>query len=221
MDLYAGKASQEVLDYLQKRRSLSVRNMTEPGPDRGQIETMIQTACRTPDHGKLFPWYFVVIDGEQRKAIGALLREAYVKEDPNATEAKLDLEAERFLRAPCVIGVVSRKRKGKHPAWEQALSAGAVCMNLCLAANALGFASNWLTEWYSYNSAFRDGLGLDERDHVAGFVYLGTPAQEPEERPRPDPEAITSWWTPDAPLKKGDDEYDNDKFPLPEKRFFP
>lgn len=175
----------------------------DPGPDREQIRTILQAAMRVPDHGKMFPWYFIVFEGPARKAAGKIIRKAWLAEDPEASEAKLELEENRFMRAPVVIGVVSRIREGKHPVWEQILSAGAACQNLCLAAHASGFAANWLTEWYSYNDVFRQELGLDERDHVAGFIYLGTPATQPEERPRPDADEIVTFWEEGASLHKG------------------
>jgi nitroreductase len=130
----------------------------------------------------------------------------------------LNFEAERFLRAPIVIAVVSRVREGKNPLWEQILSAGAAAQNLCLAANALGFGTCWVTEWYSYSEAFRKSLGLDERDNIAGFVYIGTPSQLPEERDRPDPARVITFWSPDTKLNNGTG-YGQDGMGLPRKGF--
>lgn len=200
----AAVKSDETLGYLLSRRSVSLSKMTEPGPDAGQIETILKAAARVPDHGKLFPWHFIVFAGESRKKAGKLLKQAWQAENPDAAPAKLELEAERFLKAPVVIAVVSRFREGKHPLWEQILSAGASCQNLCLAANALGFGTNWVTQWYGYSDAFRKALGLDGRDHFAGFIYIGTPAEPPEERDRPDLAEIVTYWEPGAELKKGE-----------------
>jgi nitroreductase len=107
------------------------------------------------------------------------------------------------MRAPVVIAVISRLREGKHPLWEQILSAGAACQNLCLAANALGFGTHWITEWCAYNEKFRAALGLDERDNIAGFIYIGTPEERPEERDRPDMKEIVTYWQPGKELNKG------------------
>lgn len=203
-DIFTGKPCPATLDYLLRRRSASIKSLREPGPSPEQIDTILKAGMRIPDHGRMFPWYFVVFAGDARRAAGELLRRAWLTEEPDAAPAKLDLEAERFLRAPLVIGVISRWREGKHPLWEQMLSAGAACQNICLAANALGFGSNWVTEWYAYNPAFRQALGLDERDNVAGFIYIGTPAEQPAERDRADPAAVvTHWQHPDQPLNKG------------------
>jgi nitroreductase len=202
--IIAANPSGEVLDYLLKRRSCPVKTLGEPGPDRQQIETILKVASRVPDHGKMFPWYFVVFEGDARREVGTLLRQAWLEEEPEAAEAKLELEEQRFLRAPVVIGVISRVREGKHPAWEQFLSAGAVCQNLCLAANASGFGTHWMTEWYSYNDTFRSELGLDEYDHAAGFIYIGTPDKMPEERDRPGLNEIVTYWDTGVPLKKGE-----------------
>jgi len=203
MELYSGKKDQRVLEYLQKRRSMSVRYMSEPAPTSDELDTILKAAARVPDHGRLFPWYFMVFEGDARQEIGDILRTAYASENPDAAPAKLDLEAERFLRAPLVVGVISRIRCGKHPQWEQILSAGAVCQNLSLAANALGYSTNWLTEWYSYNETFRNALGLEAQDNIAGFIYIGTATQALEERDRPQLDKIVTRWRKDAPLKKG------------------
>jgi Nitroreductase len=114
------------------------------------------------------------------------------------------------------IIVVSRMREGKHPIWEQFLSAGAVCMNLSHACHALGYGVNWLSEWYSYSPTFREGLGLDNRDNIAGVMYIGNIVESPEERERPDLSAITTQWTSiGQDLNKGDDthKYHGKEFP--------
>lgn len=197
------EASPDMLDCLLRRRSVPLKDLTGPGPDAAQIETILRAAMRVPDHGRLFPWHFVVFTGDARMQAGDLLRQAWLAQEPDASPDKLDLEAARLMRAPTVIAVVSRIREGKPPMWEQILSAGAACHSLCLAANALGFGTNWLTEWFSYSPAFKAALGLDGRDNIAGFVYIGTPATPPEERERPDPAQITTFWSPDAMLNKG------------------
>ncbi len=203
----AGRASAEVLDYVLRRRSTPVRILGLPGPDEGQIRTMLKAAARVPDHGKLFPWRFVVFTGAAREQVGDILRRAWAAREPEASPAKLDLEAQRFMRAPVVVGVVSRLRAGKANVWEQTLSAGAVCQTLCLAANAMGFGTNWLTEWYAYSSVFREGIGLEDRERVAGFIYIGTPKETPEERERPDLEVLTRFWSPGT-LRQSTDSYD-------------
>jgi nitroreductase len=133
------------------------------------------------------------------------LRTAYAAENPDTSPAKIDLESERFLRAPMVIAVVSRIREGKNPQWEQILSAGAACYNLCLAANAMGFGTNWLTEWYTYSPTFKSLMGLDEHDNFAGFIYIGTASEKQEDRERPDLSKIVTHWTAQSPtLNKGE-----------------
>lgn len=203
-EIIAAEPSEEMFDYLLKRRSCPIKTLKDPGPDKQQIEKILQAASHVPDHGKLFPWYFMVFSGDAREVIGDILQNAWVEKDPNVSMAKLELEAERFLRVPVVIGVISRIRESKHPAWEQFMSAGAVCQNLCLAANALGFGTYWVTEWYAYNDTFRAELGMDEHDRVAGFIYIGTPDKMPEERERPDLNEIVTYWDTLAPLKKGE-----------------
>ena len=193
------------IDFLKNRRSSKVASLSEPAPNAEQLQEILTIASRVPDHGKYHPWYFIVFDGESRREIGSHLRTAYATENPDAEPAKLDLESERFLRAPMVIAVVSRIREGKNPQWEQILSAGAACYNLCLAANATGFGTNWLTEWYTTSPTFRKLMGLDERDNFAGFIYIGTSSEKQEDRERPDLAQIVTHWSKESPaLNKGE-----------------
>lgn len=194
-----------VIDHLLSRRSAKINQLQEPGPSAGDIQKIMTAATRVPDHGKLAPWWFVLFEGEARKSFGeTVLRAAYQSEDPEAAPAKLDLEAERFVNTPLVIAVISRVKESKIPQWEQVLSAGAACMNICHAANALGYATNWVTQWYSFNPKVHEALGLDENDRIAGFIYIGTPAAANEERDRPALTDIVNTWSDGFKPNKGD-----------------
>lgn len=150
-----------------------------------------------PDHGKLAPWRFLLFRDDARAAFGRVLRNRFAEIEPQANEDRLALEETRFLRAPLVIGVVSRVVPSpKAPEWEQRLSAGAVCQNMLVAATALGFGACWLTEWYAFDNGIDASLGLGESEKVAGFIYLGSPTLPNEERERPDLNVITSEWKP-------------------------
>jgi nitroreductase len=208
----------DIAPFLKTRRSTAIKNLAEPGPSASQIEEMLGAAARVPDHNKLAPWWFVVFEGDARAKFGAVLKKAYLHEDKDAAEAKLELEAERFLRAPLVIAVISRIKEGKAPQWEQILSAGAAAYNLCLAANAMGFGSNWVTEWTAYNPVVRDALGCDERDNIAGFVYIGTAKEKAEERERPALGDIVNHWADGYQPRKGD-QYGKAGMGLPRKGF--
>lgn len=213
-----GKPSPEVLEYLQARRSAKVDDLAAPGPSPKELETILKCAMRTPDHGKMFPWYFIVFEGQGREAAGDILADAYRKANPDAREDKVEVERRRLMRAPVVVAVVSRIRKGKNPVWEQVMSAGAVCLNLSLAAHASGYGVSWLTEWFAYDEHVKSGLGLDARDHIAGFLYIGTYAGTAEERDRPDMNLLVNHFTPGRPLEKGD-AYDQVKFDFPKAGF--
>ena len=143
--------------------------------------------------GKLFPWRFIVFEGDGRRRAGDILAEA-AKAD-GERDKQVEEERARFTRAPVVIGVISAAREPhKIPLWEQELSAGAVCQNILIAATALGFVGQWVTEWYAYHPAVKQKLGLMAGEQVAGFIYLGTSKDELEERPRPKMEKIVSWF---------------------------
>jgi nitroreductase len=182
------------LALLASRRSGKPRDMIAPGPDADQLRCILEIAIRTPDHGKLAPWRLVTIAGDQRDALSTLLQDAYREEKPDA--GRLEIEAmDQFARqAPALVVVLSKPAHASHiPIWEQELSAGAVCMNLLHAVHAAGFVGGWLTGWPAYSTRVRAAFGgHDER--IAGFVFIGSPSRELEERPRPDYEAAVSAW---------------------------
>lgn len=174
------------LGLLLSRRSGSAKAMREPGPSPKQIQTILAAGVRAPDHGKLAPWRFILFEGDARARMGRMLAEILSASEQEIGDDRLALEEARFLRAPLVIGVVSRVREGiPIPEWEQILSAGAVCQNLLIASHALGFVANWITEWYAYHPRVKDLLGLKSGERIAGFVYIGTSAVPLEERVRP------------------------------------
>ncbi len=186
------RPSPSTLDLLLSRRSGSAKAMTTPGPSPAELALILKAAARVPDHGKLFPWRFIVIDGDARARMGEVLIAA-LDETERASPERVEQERNRFLRAPTVVAVVSRVREMiAIPVWEQQLSAGAVCQTLLLAAHSLGYVGNWLTEWCAYRPAVKNALGLSSGERIAGFIYLGTAAQPLEERVRPDMDALVT-----------------------------
>jgi nitroreductase len=183
----------DALGLLLTRRSGSAKMMGKPGPDKRQLAEILRAGARAPDHGKLFPWRFIIFQGDGRERAGEILAQAAMADGER--DRQVEEERGRFLRAPVVIGVISAAREQhKIPVWEQELSAGAVCQNILIAATALGFVGQWVTEWYAYHPAVKAGLGLKPGERVAGFVYLGTAKEDLEERPRPEMEKIVSWF---------------------------
>ncbi|MEI9851137.1 MAG: nitroreductase [Sphingomonas sp.] len=183
------------LSLLRTRRSGKPRDLVAPGPDATQLMEMIAIAARTPDHGKLAPWRFVTVSGDQRDAFAALLRAALRIERPGASDGDVEAVVRDFAyQAPALVVVLSAPVAGaKIPVWEQELSAGAACMNLLHAAHAMGFAGGWLTGWAAYSDAVRDAFGRPG-ERIAGFVFIGTPGRDLEERPRPELSEIASKW---------------------------
>jgi nitroreductase len=180
------------LKALANRRSGKPRDLIAPGPDAAQLDQILALAARSPDHGKLAPWRFVVID--DRDAFAALLKRAFRAERPDAKEADLGPVEQFAYQAPAlIVALSSPKPDSPIPQWEQQLSAGAACMNLLHAAHALGFAGGWLTGWAAYSDVVRDAFGAAP-DRIAGFLFLGTPSKELSERPRPDPAQVVNHW---------------------------
>ncbi len=222
MEQFSGKKSPEVLEYLLKRRSVLAQNLTDVAPSDAELGQILHAGVRVPDHKKLCPWYFLVFKGEERAKVGEKILQIYRDDEgENAKEKRIEIERTRFTRAPVVVGVIARVRRGTAPIWEQTLSAGAACMNMVMAANASGYGAQWLTEWYSYHPRFKEYLGLDARDHVAGFVHIGGVADVPADRSRPDmPQVVTEWYEGIEPstIKKGDI-YDATNCDFPEEGF--
>ena len=195
IELYQG-SSPETLDLLLRRRSTSAKAMGGPGPDAEELRRILSAAARVPDHGKLFPWRFLVIEGDARASLGDALEQALVARNASVSESLKRFERNRFLRAPVIVTVISSLKTEKPiPEWEQRLSAGAVCQNVLVAAAAAGYGANWLTEWCAYDEIFTGKLGLGEGEKVAGFIYIGTATAPLEERPRPVLDDIVSNWT--------------------------
>lgn len=183
--------SAEMQERLARRRSAPAQALTTPGPSRTEVERILLLGARTPDHGKLFPWRFVVMGPAGRADLArALAPLALHQPDPGKAAKVLS----KLTAPPVTILVLSVPVPGhKVPEWEQQLSAGAVCMNLEHAANALGYAASWITDWYSYDLEAHALYDVRAGERVAGFIHIGTPAEPSLERPRPDVAALTTW----------------------------
>jgi len=180
------------LTFLATRRSGKPRDMVAPGPDAAKLAQILEIAARTPDHGKLFPWRFVII--EDRQAFAALLVGALRAEKPEPKPVEIEKLEQFAHQAPTLVAILSSPRvPSPIPVWEQELSAGAVCQNLLAAVTASGFVGGWLTGWPSYSDGVRDALCV-AHEKIAGFVFIGTPERTLEERPRPDMAGIVSKW---------------------------
>ena len=184
------------LALLTTRRSGRPREMIAPGPDTAQLAAILAIATRTPDHGKLNPWRFVIVPTETRDALATLITTAYLAERPQAARLELESLTSFAHQAPAlVVALFSPRESSKIPAWEQELSVGAACMNLLHAAHAQGFVGGWLTGWAAYSDVVRDAFGAAP-ERIAGFFFIGSPSRALEERPRPDPGSVISTWVP-------------------------
>jgi nitroreductase len=186
-------ASPETLAFLARRRSAPALSLAAPAPGKAELYAMLHLAVRVPDHGKLSPWRFVILEGEAKAGFIAGL-EAIAARRPDGVKAAAKLG--KIRQPPLTVAVISSPRDGEIPEWEQRLSAGAVCLMLIIAAPAMGYGANWITDWYAYDEDAGKLLGLAAGERVAGFVHLGTPAEAPLERARPDLGELVSDWSP-------------------------
>ncbi|MFU8824458.1 nitroreductase family protein [Yoonia sp.] len=185
----------EALAFLLSRRSRPAKTLTGPVPDRTALEPLLTAAARTPDHGKLEPWRFIVLTQPALARLAGLVpaRGAALGIEPD----KIARAQDQFAQAKLAVVVVSSpKSSDKIPQIEQVYSAGAVCLALVNAALAAGWGANWLSGWPSHDRDFiRDTLGLADHENIAGFIHIGTETSAPPERPRPDLTTITTWVT--------------------------
>ncbi len=189
-----GQVSPETLALLAARRSSSPQTLGAPAPTGGALQDLLRLAARVPDHGKLTPWRFIVVEGGAKDQLAARL-ESLAQEQPDPVKAANVLF--KLKTPPLCVAVVSRVNpQASIPVWEQELSAGACCMALVLAATAMGYGANWITDWYAFDPRALTLLGLHPGERVAGYVLIGTPSEAPLERVRPDVDAITTVWAP-------------------------
>ena len=187
------EASPATLAFLERRRSASAMTLTSPGPHPDDVDRLLTLAARAPDHGKLNPWRFVILrDANKAAFVSGLERIAADRPDAVKAAAKLG----KIRVPPVSVAVISHVTDGEIPEWEQVLSAGAVCALLVVAAQAMGYGANWITDWYAYDPAALRLLGVGAGERVAGYVHLGAPTEAPLERVRPDMASIARTWKP-------------------------
>jgi nitroreductase len=184
------------LSLLETRRSGKPRDLVAPGPSKEELDHILTTAMRTPDHGKIAPWRFVVVGSNQRQQLADLLARALPEHDAEASPAHYAKALEFAHQAPVMVTVISSPIQGhKIPVWEQELSCGAVAMNLLHAAHALGYVGGWITGWQAYSPRVTAAF-CEDGERIAGFIFLGTPGHPLEERPRPALSEHCSRWQP-------------------------
>ena len=188
--------SRSVSNFLLKRRSVTAKTMLASDVTNEDLDTIISCGLRVPDHGALSPWKIIVFKGKSRETFGKLFLGKRFKElNPNASEDDICYEENRFLRAGVVVCVVSSPvPHNKIPIWEMQLSSAAVCQNILLCAQSLGYAAQWITEWYSYDEVITQELTSNDNDRISGFIYIGKKEHEPKERIRPDLLKVVSYW---------------------------
>ncbi|UTW55967.1 nitroreductase [Kordiimonas sp. SCSIO 12610] len=185
-EITLNKSNPETLDVLMTRRSVKARDMVSPGPDKETLDKILNAAIRVPDHGKLTPWRFIVLEGAEREKLGDLIANVLISENNTSEKIAEKMKGYATQGPTLVVAIFSPSNERPIPIWEQWLSAGAACQNMLIAATALGVASQWLTGWASTSRTVASGLGLSEMEQIAGFIFFGTQKEAPEERPRPD-----------------------------------
>lgn len=181
------------INFLKTRNSSRAQDLGPPAPTDTQLSEMLGIAARVPDHGMMKPWRFIVLSQQTRGPLVEKLVANFRAGNPNAPEQDAEKQKLRFLSSPVIVTVVARTAPNpKVPEIEQLLSAGAACMNLLHAANALGFGANWLTGWAAFDKSSKELFGLKDNEQIVGFIHIGTPKTEPFNRPRPELSEIVS-----------------------------
>src|SRR5574337_1139367 len=186
----------QALDFLRNRRSVPAAQLQPPGPTLDELRGLVATAIRVPDHGKLTPWRLIAFTGDAGARYGEALAELHGRVDPGVPAAKLAKDRERFAHSPVVLAVVARidEHHPTIPAQEQLLSAGCLGFNLLLAAQAAGFAAQWLTGWSCYDPEAAKLLGLADNERAIAYIHIGSRGAEPPERTRPDVDSVLGAW---------------------------
>lgn len=182
-----------VLNFLLNRRSRPAKTLGDIGPDRSELEVILTAAARTPDHGKLEPFRFIVITGDAQKRLSEAVKDQMIKDGEDIE--KVEKQSRAMTYGGVVVAVICQpKPSEKIPDWEQHLAAGGACLALLNAALASGWGANWLTGWAAQNRWFMETqLGLSKEEFVAGFLHIGQETIQPSDRPRPDIHALTTW----------------------------
>jgi len=155
-------------------RSSAIK-LVEPGPTREHLMRIMQAGARAPDHGRLTPWRFAVLEGEARNRLGNAMADAARRADPNVSDVMTQRERDKVMRAPTIVAVAASITKGhKVPEIEQVLAVGAAVENMFLVAHALGYGAMWKTGAAAYNAHVKNALGLSADDHIVALLYLGT-----------------------------------------------
>ena len=183
------------IDLLLTRRSLVASKLTDPGPNPEELEIILRCATRVPDHSKLTPWRIKVVEGNARRVLGRVWGDIFKRKNPEAPAEQLEYEYNRPCRAPLLLVVSTKIESQRVPSWEQILSGAAVCQNILVAATALGYHAQWLSEWPNYDEDVKTAAGLVSGDDFLGFIYIGTASELPVERTRPNLEDIVTWYT--------------------------
>ena len=191
--------SDEAYDLLMNRRSVKTRDMRDPGPDRQALEKILAAGMRVPDHGKLAPWRFVVLTGDDRVQLGKVISDGLIAEWETSEKTAEKMSGYATQSPALIVAVYSPNESRPIPEWEQQLSTGAACQNMIVAATALGYAAQWLTGWASYSKYVAKALRMTSQEKIAGFLFFGSHSRQPTERPRPDPADHVTWgWPADA-----------------------
>lgn len=193
--MHSHLADNHLLQALHTRRSVTAKDLCDPGPNEHELQAILQAAHRVPDHKKLGPWRHIIFEGTHRQHFSEKLARILEKNSESATPQMIEFEKQRFLQAPLIIAVISSPIfNEKAPEWEQVLSAGAACQNILHAVNALNYGAQWLSEWYAYDKDVHILMGLKDEEKIAGFIYIGSYDKKPKERSRPELETRIERW---------------------------
>jgi nitroreductase len=186
----------DVLTAIMERTSVPPLKMGAPGPDQAELQAILAAGAAAPDHGRLAPFRFLLVEKEARAALGELFVHAARIADPDTAEVDLEKQRRNPQRATAVIVVITHVRADhpKIPAVEQLASGAAAMQNMLLAAKAKGFAAKWVTGKNAYDPTVRAGLGCAGDDVVTGFLYIGSFADEHPVSTKQDPARITARW---------------------------
>jgi nitroreductase len=181
-----------ILDAINSRASAI--KLGDPAPSRVQLTTILEAGARAPDHGKLGPWRFIVLEKEARSILGEAMVAALKDRVHDVTDAQMDMERAKVNRAPTIVVVAAKTvdKGDKVPQIEQVFAVAAAAQNVFLAAHELGFGVMWRTGHAAYDLGVKQALSLNPQDQIVGFLYIGSTLTSGNVR-RPNIEGRITW----------------------------
>ena len=186
----------DIITALKNRQSTKAALLVEPAPNDAELKELLSTAMSAPDHGAIRPWRFKVIHSEDREHLSDLFEKALLDKEPNADASAIENIRSKPMRSPLIVAVcaVITENHPKVPPVEQIVATACSTQNVLQAIDASPFGGVLLTGWVAQHPIVKAGFGLEDKDEIIGFLYMGTPSLETRDKKRPEVDGFIENW---------------------------